>query len=740
MDARVTGISAPVSDHCAKFKIRKPFAHRENYGPFVELLDRGKMTIKTEEINDVTYEWYLNSLVAFMVDGIEDRLWHGDGKVNVIFTDGESCVLTINDLLANLIMWFVAVKSDSLISSRFLFWDEAITQKTITSYINRNFLENNYKRYNNIYLNRVIADSTALFSLFDRVSKYIADNMNLHDDVLLQRRVPDYYDLLHRDYGNQSLDSAMGSIMDDAYKASDIIKDAKRYLGYEHCLSSNLRTGEALNIRQFAETHIAIGSKPDAEGNVYPYIISSSFINGGVSDDIARYIESAGGKKALILSHMNVSESGYIARKLTSNNQHTVLNDDPNYKCDTKNLLHILIKDKDILYRLDKRNYKDTPFGVTKTLRRTDLDMIGKYIWMYSPMTCASYSRGQGICYQCYGDVAYVNSDINIGVMAAESLSNALTQSLLSAKHLLKVTIDVLQWVSDFYQYFIVDTDQIMFAGEETDGYKIVLETANLEEDEDLFAEGDEDDETGDLMTRSTSSNMHVTEFTLVTPEGDQIPIKSEKDDKLYLSAELAGAVHLKLARHPDAETISVDISSVGTSLFSIFVANNELMKVIGNIDAILDKVNVTSSFTKDEILQQFLETLNNAGLTLNSVHVEVILANQIFAKGDLLNKPAWEYPNAEYEILSLSQALSRNPSVTLALSYQNIPKQLADPRTFRKTKPSICDLNVVKFPQELMQTIPVSHKPDESYDSMSAPALEESVETPELVNPFIFK
>ena len=48
-----------------------------------------------------------------------------------------------------------------------------------------------------------------------------------------------------------------------------------------HCLSDFFRSGEGINLKQFKEVAVSIGTKPDGNGQVYPSIIDSSFIMGG---------------------------------------------------------------------------------------------------------------------------------------------------------------------------------------------------------------------------------------------------------------------------------------------------------------------------------------------------------------------------------------------------------------------------------------------------------------------------
>ena len=74
---------------------------------------------------------------------------------------------------------------------------------------------------------------------------------------------------------------------------------------------------------------------------------------------------------------------------------------------------------------------------------RYDTDLVGKKIYLRSPMTCACKSSTNHICARCYGNLYYTNLDINVGKMAAEILSSQLTQKLLSAKPLLEVSAQV---------------------------------------------------------------------------------------------------------------------------------------------------------------------------------------------------------------------------------------------------------------------------------------------------------
>lgn len=722
-----------------KIKLRVPFSHRENYGPFCELLDIGYMTLNTDNINRVTYSSYMRWITNFMLDGIETDIWHGKGKVNVIFSDKEQCTLTVNDLLFNFIMWYIPVQTNSEISHEFLFWDDNITQSTITSYVNRNFLDKNRKVYTNRYLNNVIADCTAMLSVVDKVSKYLSDTINLHDDIVLQKKCPEYYDALHLDIGNTALDKVKIIIGDATEKAVNIIKDSKRYLGYYHSLASNFRSGEALNKKQFGETYIAIGTKPDAYGNVIPYIINSSFINGGVEDPVSRFVESYAGIEATIISHVNVSISGTAARLMELNNIRSILHRDPSYCCNTQNPEKILIDSVETLKRFNLRYYSEVFNGVVKRMSSSDTYLIGKTVYIFSPMTCASYARGQGICYRCYGDLAFVNSDVNIGLIASTLLSSVLTQRMLSAKHLLETIISAIEWCKDFSNYFVVETDQISFdPNKDPRGFKMIISVDEIQEEDD--GRDDDDEDEGVLFISNGSSKYYITEFILQDPQSNQFVIKSESSDKMYFSKELYSLVSRKLSkRSGDDEYITIDISDFDGSLFSIAVENSGISKSIAAINNIIDKVSVTSSMTRDELLQEFINALNNAHINLNAVHAEVLLSNQIRSATDIFKMPAWEYKDVAYRPLSLKQSLRTNPSPVESLTYQDISGQLNNPINYQKHKPSILDLNIVKHPQQYYQTVSVVQKNSDSENvAASVLGVDETLNSNRLIDPFI--
>ena len=119
----------------------------------------------------------------------------------------------------------------------------------------------------------------------------------------------------------------------------------------------------------------------------------------------------------------------------------------------------------------------------------------------------------------------------------------------------------------------------------------------------------------------------------------------------------------------------------------------NDIIKLINSAQSIEGK-------TKDEILQTLVDLVIEGGLNIDSVHLEVILSNQIVSAESIIKKPNWNDPYVQYRMLTLNQALTNNPSVVVSLLYKDLGRTLYNPLTFTKNAPSFFDLFFCEQPQ----------------------------------------
>jgi len=669
----------------------------ENYGVYAGIFDNVPVTVKTSDINAETHNDHFMSVFNVLLDAIETEVVQNT-FITVVFDNGKSVELTLIDYWFNLIMWKLIISTGEKIQPKHIFWDENITRKTIKIYIDRFFIEPYKDKIENYLMNNMIDDAIGLFRLVDRFSFYLADTINLEDSIKLMRADPEFYQLMHMDLSGVPIEDVKNEGMKGTARAIEIMKNAKHILGYDHCLADSWRAREAINDRQYKEFSHNIGSKPNNEGGVWSEIINRSFLTGGVKDPMSLFIESYTGRLAQIMSKNNVGDSGHFARLLGLNSTDTIINPDPNYVCDSKNFQIITIKDKNALIKLKDRYYRLSPIGVEKIIHESDEFLIGKKIWLRSPMTCASFSRGQGVCYRCYGKLAYTNADIVIGKYAAEALSSVLTQTLLSAKHLLETKVIKLVWPEYFNDYLEIEGNAIKLSSTltVTKGFAISIDPEEIMLVNDDGSSYDDEDQPSGL---TQAYNEYITEFNIITPTGEEIPIHTAENDRLYISEELNDAIR-KSGEPVNGKVVVKFDNLVDTFLFFVILQNNELSKTMERIMDIINKNSVTKSMDRHELLQAFLDAVIEGGLDTDSIHLETILANQIRSDEDILDLPDWSNTDEPYQILTLNQALTDNPSVSISLMYQKLSRALYNPLTFRKNKPSFMDLFFMKQPQ----------------------------------------
>ena len=669
-----------------------------NYRHLQPLFEQGYQVIYTKDINDSNIDEYFEDCIDILSDGIETPYVQGM-KIQFIFTDGEAVTLSLMDSLFNFLMWPLITCTHREISSRYLYFEEAITKSSIKKYIDQNFIKPNIKYLDILTLNQTIDRAIGKFRDLANFQMYLGNSMNLKDTIDLMNQYPEFNDAIHLDISNTLLEDVKERGMQAINTQIQYIKKS------DHCLRDAFIAGEAVNAKQYKEVAANIGTKPDGLGSVFPVPIQGSFINGGLKTVEEVVEESSVGRIAQILKKKNVGDSGSFARKLGLNNQDSFLHKDPEYICDSRNFQPVEIKNSDILDMFNMRYYRFYEDGPEYLLDSDkDRHLIGQTLYFRSPMTCASAARGEGICYRCYGDLAYVNRDINIGQMAAELLSAIYTQILLSAKHLLESAIVKLNWTPIFHKVFNVAFNLITLKEDMNyKGMKLIIDPDEIIDDES--DEEDLDDPTGE-----SSSGSYVTYVTVQLPDGTKEEVKTSDSDQLFLHQDLIS--YLEDADiNEDSGLYELDMNKMkDVVLFNIDVRNNELSKTMNTIMHIIDNKAGTKSYNRKSILQAFIDNNLAGGIKLNSVHFEVLLMNQIRAKDDILRLPEWAHRNEDYQILTLREALKNNRSISIRLQANQGVKTLIHPDNRKISEPSIMDLYAMEKPQEYMSgQIPMS-------------------------------
>ena len=685
-------------------------ANMANYGPYSCIVENHEMSINTSQLNDSNIDDHINWIFNIFADGIDlDEIQSSMMHVTFVNKPNHAFNYTLEDYLLQLIFWKLPVSIQEPLTTETIFWNRRETTGYISDYVNRIFIKKfiNRIKANNIQMNTEllirmnvsINETFEEFKKFTQYQMYLNSTLCLEDTLDFMNKYPEFNDSMHLDVTGMPLSEINKAGMNAANLQVQYITMPES----DHCLKVFFQSGECLNTKQYKEVSGVVGPKPNGEGGILPVPIRTSYLNGGLNTEEAYTVDASASRVAQMLSHENVGKSGDFARILELNSMDTKLYPDSRYKCDTKHTITRFIKDQATLNIYDGRYYRfrkifedgSEPDRVIDS--KKDGWLIGRTIELYSPMTCASRSRGEGICYRCYGDLAYTNFNINVGVIATELVSAKYTQVQLSAKHLLEAHVRELIWNNPIENILMINFNTITCY--DTEEYlqryansKLIINTADF----------DYEDENDDL-----EYNAFVTSFC-IEENGVITEYHADNNDMIYLSNDLNDILASKLKtmkyRNSD-EDVAIEIPMTDLieldEIFLFHIGNDELSRIVTAAKSLLNKAPVTSALSKDEILDQFCAINLSGGFKNASIHYEVILANQMRDADDQLELPDWTQREARYQILPLSKSLMNNPSITVSLQYQKIAQQIWKPITFIKKKPSMNDLYFMVQPQE---------------------------------------
>lgn len=186
-------------------------------------------------------------------------------------------------------------------------------------------------------------------------------------------------------------------------------------------------TGARGNKMQFGQGTATPVMAQDIKGNPIPIAIKRSFAEGlKPAEHIAM---SYGGRASTVKTQLSTSKPGALFKEITPNVFHEVVTVTD---CKTVNGVMARIEDK-------KRIINHTIAGshdVITELKYKDLLNSGeKFVKVRSTLTCEAKD---GVCQYCYGYDSYgqfPRLGQNVGVIAAQSVSEVLTQAMLATKH-----------------------------------------------------------------------------------------------------------------------------------------------------------------------------------------------------------------------------------------------------------------------------------------------------------------
>lgn len=678
------------------------------YGVFGDILNGIPITIHTKDITAQTWNDYRNDLLNLFRDCIEQKNFQMT-KITFVFDDKFTIPLTVEDALINICMWGFIINCGNEIKPGHIFYEEkGITKDSIKKYIDEFCIIPCRYKIPSPQLNNIIYTSLRSLSFVDEFGMFFNNSINIEDFIDMANACPEFDQILHKDYSVYPAEQINNIAQQDTNRLIELILDSKRIMGREHCLTDALRAKAGVKPKQLREMVACIGVKPNGEGGVFAHSVDNSYMNGGLNRIEWMIAESSIGRQAQILSKKNTADSGAFARLMGINNIDSRLYTrpgtaevDPTYDCHTKNYIKFTVDSMTKLRMIADRYYRFHPNGMEYNVGCGYVinefhPLLGQTILLRSPITCASAAKGLGICRKCYGELFNTNSMINIGKIAAEEFTERLTQSMLSAKHLLEAKISSPEWNIDIDDILSVEEGTILINPEFINNGKkwsllISYDDINTET---TFSMNDESEDSDDSMNDELE---YINKIRLVSDDGDSIEIYTKDYHNLYFTAEFTQFVK-NHGYDSDDEEINIPLTNLvqeEIAMFDIGISNDDMSNKLKNIITTVNLKDITESFTKDEFLENLLNKMIICGISdIMSVHAEVLIMNQIRDKEDVLALPDWDIPNNEnYQVLTLRRALTCNPSITVTCQFDNIAKTLYTPLSFKKRKASRLDL-----------------------------------------------
>lgn len=447
-------------------------------------------------------------------------------------------------------------------------------------------------------------------------------------------------------------------------------KTKKGYYIYNN-LGMVLRAKTGIKIKQLGEYTIFQGLKPDIEGRVIQYPITTSTLIGGLRKPGDQFIDSGAGRKSLIMNKIVMGRAGHFGKSVlllcnTLSLSKTVLD------CGTKHLVPYQIRDKEILWKLNNRYYRltDNAAEPLKLLNAgRDKHLIGKTIYVRSVATCA---LGDSVCHICAGRTALLNMDIADGFFgfACQEVTKDINQRILSAKHLLTTRSREIKFTGPFDKYMSLQLGEIYpritdSEVENLNDYAIYINRADLEK-------VDEMDSDNGFNTFINGGKFYI--LNLRTGEMEEITPEEETD--MYISVQA-----LDLMKKGKGYIRFADMEA-DTQLFSIDVINNELTKPLYAFINTTNKKASSGEETIASMCQKLLELTVSSGIGASAVATEGIVnrliravdenGNMTFERPDFT---AWKMP--AYTIGTVKSCLEHNSSPFVGLAFENLKRQI---------------------------------------------------------------
>ena len=685
------------------------------------------------------YDEFINILMRNMTEGFEFKEFRDCPVMYRFYSDREEEVKTMpfRYFLVNVIMWRPMMcidpsnLHDGMIIPPAKF--STITRKFIAEYFNSTYI---YRYKNRIpalsdvrledvnrYMNEYMADTTFKLSEISNIfNSFIGISVSTEIFIDLQKRIPEFAEVMEFKLDEKMQPAEMEAALAATRKRGIelIVNDDQ-----PNMMKALVQPQSGLNIKQFGEMFCTIGLKPDEEGRTIPNPINTNFLNqGGLNTTEYLYIKAISGRKSQVMNNEYMGKTGHLLILIAILTAGAKLSK-TELDCNTVNPIPITIKNKTFLTKLHGRRYRyagQRNYNILNAFE--DSHLIGETLYFRSPVTCACKD---GVCRECYGELYYTNIDNNnAGVYSATKVMNPVVQGILSAKHHQTTNSSIIKFRPEFNDFFSIAGTDIVLADNIDDitQYSILIRRENImtadgDESEldyttkrqrrkkvvDTGSRGDDldfDDDESDDDSMELKLNYYTTKFEVVknlhaknVDNREYIEFEDIESKELFMHTDLITRMIPGRDDKGEYRYIALEDLNPEDFIFLVDVQNNELTKPMKRIQRVLNNKDHDGCFTYEDLVNHMIDLLIASELDATSVHSEMIIRQLIKRVDNVLKRPNFEriIMTQDYQLLTVSTALKKNPSITTSLSTPYLKNQLVELGvTFEKSAPGVFD------------------------------------------------
>lgn len=456
-------------------------------------------------------------------------------------------------------------------------------------------------------------------------------------------------------------------------------------------ISRGYRSG-TFNQAQVKQLLASRGYLTEIDSNIFKYPIASSFTLGMV-DIFDQAIESRSGARSLFLSTQAVKEAEYFARELqliTMIVEKLVDGD-----CGQKDYVDWYVRPKDGHGKADLPNligkyYYNEKTKKEEVITSNHTHLENTTIKLRSAVNCKLPDPTQ-ICTKCFGELSYsIPMHSNIGHFCATSVTQKITQSILSTKHLSSSANS-----SEVH----LDSNALLFFNVKSSKYYFNKDAKNKKTKFNLVISQFEAFGFKDIKTITDVRKLNPSRVSLIvdmilqvdkngTGEYVDYPIHVKDNYKrgsfTYEFLEYCIANGYTLDKH-DNYVISLDKWDFNKPLIAMPELEYNFLALAKNVKSIFKKISILkdefrSTDTPEALVQKVFDCLN-VKLDINITIIEVIC--YAFTVKSIKDKDYSLGRNCPDRQLMKSSAILANRSLGAGYGWEFVTDLILSPRSF---------------------------------------------------------